>query len=543
MAENNQQESGSVSDSDNKYISILFGLKEKIRLARQRAALAVNSVLLQVYWEIGNTILEKQNQEGWGTKIIDRLAKDLKLEFPDMNGLSVRNLKYMRAFAEAYPQFVQQAVAQIHKSDNQHTIIVQQAVAQLPWGHHLAILTRLKSYKERQFYIDKTAEYGWSRDVLVHQIESGLHLRQGALSHNFNQTLPEYQSDLTRQLFKDPYNFDFLMLSENAKERDLENALISSIKDVLLELGEGFAFMGRQYCIMAGEKEYFIDLLFYHTRLHRYVVIELKIGDFEPEYVGKMNMYLGLIDDKLKTEKDDPAIGLILCKTKDRIIAEYALRDTSKPIGIAEYKLLQLLPEDIKGELPTIEDIEKKLDEEIKEHASPADKKLDALKQKLAGIKSEEIQTPATNEIIVNLYKTGLKPLFIELMQKLEPLNEDFTSCLIYWLADHEMFSSLEDLEEKWFNEKLPKLNYSLSFSYRLQALKKSGVNAISCSFELAFIQADYSYGFKLTNYNNQQPFFKKLYHQELTKEDRNFIIETAQDFLLDEINRRIDNQ
>ena len=548
-----------VSNIEHKYSSILSGLKEKIRAARQRAALAVNTVLLQVYWEIGRTILDQQEEEGWGTKIIDRLANDLKTEFPDMKGLSVRNLKYMRAFAEAYPQFMQvplaqiedipsmvivpQVAAQMQNTYIQGDIIVQAALAQLTWYHHITILDKIKDPDIRTFYIQKTIENGWSRDMMVHQIESGLHNRQGALSHNFKNTLPEYQSDLTQQLFKDPYYFDFLTLSENAKERDLENALISHVINVLKELGDGFAFIARQYNMQAGEKDYFIDLLFYHTKLHRHIAIELKIGDFEPEYVGKMNLYLGLLDDKLKTERDDPAIGLILCKTKDKIVAEYALRDTTKPIGIAEYKISQLLPEDIKGELPSIEDIEQKLDEEIKEHASPAEKKMDTLKQKLANLKNEEIQTPASHENILDLYINGLKPLYQELILKLEPLEKEFSFRKIQWLGlqGNTISDSYEELESQWFNQESPRPNYTIYFNYNLYGLKKSGTEAIGCGFQLLFVQDDFSYGFQLINYN-QQPFFKKLYHQPLTIEDRDYIIDIVQTFLIEEVERRIEN-
>jgi predicted nuclease of restriction endonuclease-like (RecB) superfamily len=378
------------------YGFILHSLKEKIRQARVRAAWTNNFQMLQIYWHIGKTILDQQKQMGWGAKIIDKLASDLKIEFEDMKGLSVRNLKYMRTFAEAYPQFVpphitqnqsredqsklfvQHTAAQIQNIDNQEIIIVQQYAAQVPWGHHQVILDRLKVVEERTFYIQQCVEHTWSRDVLVHQIESGLHKRQGALIHNFKQTLPDYQSDLTQQLFKDPYQFDFLMLGTEAKERDLENAIINQITKVLIELGEGFAFMGRQYRLEADGREYFLDLLFYHTKLRRHVVIDLKISDFMPEYAGKMNFYLGVADDRLKGPFDEPSIGLILCKTKSKIIAEYALRDTSKPIGIAEYRINELLPKDIEGELPSIEELEVALTSEAKKLEQPLRKEAKA---------------------------------------------------------------------------------------------------------------------------------------------------------------------
>lgn len=353
------------SQPDSNYRNILQSLKEKIRQARLKATLAVNQELLKVYWVIGNTILQQQQQEGWGTKVIDRFIIDLKTAFPDMKGLSPRNVKYMRAFAEAYPnfEFVQRSVAQLQSNENQYTTIVQQSVAQLPWGHNCTLLDKLDTIEERLFYAQKAVTYGWTRDLLVQQIENGLYKRQGALTSNFQLALPDYDSELAFQLFKDPYQLDFIMLGEKAKERDLENALMNHITKLLLELGDGFAFMGRQKRLELGGKEFFIDLLFYHTKLRRHIIIELKIGEFEPEFVSKMNLYLGIADDTLKGKYDNTSIGLILCKTKNKIIAEYTLRDTSKPIGITEYKITEKLPEDIKGELPSIEEIETWLDE------------------------------------------------------------------------------------------------------------------------------------------------------------------------------------
>lgn len=305
------------------YIQILSELKRKIKQAKSSAALTVNVELLKVYWEIGTTVLEQQKVEGWGAKIIDRLSKDLKSEFTDFQGLSVRNIKYMRSFAEAYPDFLkmQPPSAQLQNTDNQSNIIVQAPLAQmelngnfaesafvqaplaqLTWYHHITLLDKVKDPTARLFYIYKTIENRWTRNELLHQIDSNLFARQGSLTSNFKATLQGESTALTQQLFKDPYYFDFLDLGEKAKERDIENALTENITKFLLELGEGFAYMGRQRKLLAGEKEYFIDLLFYHTKLRRHIIIELKIGDFLPEYVGKMNLYLGLADDQLRGE-------------------------------------------------------------------------------------------------------------------------------------------------------------------------------------------------------------------------------------------------
>lgn len=366
------------SEVGKNYIVVLQGLKEKIRQARLRATLAVNNELLTAYWEIGDTISKQEQTEGWGKKTIENLANDLQAEFQDMKGLSPRNLRYMRNFALAYPQFIilQQAIAKFQDIKNEPFTILQCSVAKLPWGHNCTLLDKLKFPDDRLFYAQKALQHGWTRDMLINQIESNLYKRQGALTSNFQLTLPSYESELAIQLFKDPYHLDFIMLGEEAKERDLEDALMNQITRLLLELGDGFAFMGRQKKFEAGGQEFFIDLLFYHTKLHRHIIIDLKIGEFEAEFVSKMNLYLGLADDTLKGKNDAPSIGLILCKTNNKIIAEYALRDTSKPIGIAEYKIAQMLPKNLKGELPSIEELEAALEVEAKKYEQPLDQKI-----------------------------------------------------------------------------------------------------------------------------------------------------------------------
>jgi predicted nuclease of restriction endonuclease-like (RecB) superfamily len=323
-------------------------LKARIRAAQARATFAVNSELVLLYWQIGKEILDRQQQQGWGTKVVERLAEDLRREFPEMKGFSRSNLMYMRAFAEAWPD----------------AAIVQQLVGQLPWGHNLKILSSLKSPDERTWYTKAAIDHGWGRDVLVHQIETRLHERQGSAITNFKQTLPAPQSELAQQLIKDPMIFDFLSLGPEAKERDLEDGLILHVQKFLMELGKGFAFMGRQYHLEVGGQDYFLDLLFYNTHLHSHVVIDLKIDEFKPEYVGKMQFYLAAVDDQVKTGQDGPSIGLILCKTKNGIVAEYALRDTTKPIGVAEYRFA---PPGTERSLPSIKQLETELSEALKE--------------------------------------------------------------------------------------------------------------------------------------------------------------------------------
>ena len=329
------------------YAAWVAGLKAEIRRARLRASFAINRELVLMYWRVGRDIIERQTRDGWGSKVIDRLAHDLRTEFPEMRGFSLRNLKYMRAFATAWPD----------------AEIVQQAAAQLPWFHVCTLIDKLDTQAEREWYLQKAIEHGWSRSVLVMQIETRAHERTGRALTNFTERLPPAQSDLARETLKDPYRLDFLGLTEEAQERDVENALVHHISRFLLELGAGFAFVGRQVHLEVGGEDFFLDLLFYHLRLRCYVVVELKAGAFRPEHAGKLNFYLSAVDSQMRAKQDGPTIGLLLCKTKNRVIAEYALRDAHKPIGVAEYQLVHALPAKLKTSLPSIEDLERELEE------------------------------------------------------------------------------------------------------------------------------------------------------------------------------------
>lgn len=328
------------------YDDLLRSLKARIRAAQGRAALAVNRQVVLLYWEIGQAIRERQQAEGWGARVIDRLAADLRRAFPDMKGFSPRNLKYMRAFAEAYPE----------------RPFVQQVAAQIPWFHHCVLLDKLPSPDEREWYIRKTIEHSWSRNVLVHQIESRLHLRQGRAPTNFSRALPTPDADLAQQVLKDPYVFDFLSLGEAAHERGLERSLLLHLRDFLLELGVGFAFVGSQVHLEIGDEDYFLDLLFYHLKLRRYVVIDLKMGTFQPEFAGKMNFYLSAVDDRLRHAQDASSLGIILCKSSNRLVVEYALRGVEQPMGVSTYQLAKALPKQLEGSLPTVEQLEAGLD-------------------------------------------------------------------------------------------------------------------------------------------------------------------------------------
>lgn len=335
----------SFAETPTGYAEWLAELKSRVHGAQQRAVQSVQRELVLLYWHIGRDILRRQLEQGWGAKIIERLAHDLRTAFPEMKGFSRANLMYMRAFAEAW-------------ADEK---IVQQAVGHLPWGHNLVLLSKLKTTELRLAYAQRAVEHGWSRNVLTLHIEARLLEREGKAVSNFTQRLPSPGSDLAQQALKDPYVFDFLSIGQEAGEREIEAALVQHISRFLLELGAGFAYVERQVPIEVGGDDFFIDLLFYHLKLHCYVVIELKAGAFKPEHAGQLGFYLTAVDAQLKSKDDASTIGLLLCKTKNRIVAEYALRDSNRPIGIAEYQLVESLPRELQTNLPTIEQIESEL--------------------------------------------------------------------------------------------------------------------------------------------------------------------------------------
>ncbi len=339
--------------STKEYRNWLKELKQKVRQAQIKAAVKVNTTLLEFYWELGADIVEKQKSASWGSGFLKQLSKDLTAEFPYMKGFSEANLNYIRRWFLFYNREI--------KSGTTCATITKQDITQLfkiPWGHNRVIISKCKSKEQALFYVNKTIENGWSRSVLIHQIESKLYKRQGKAITNFAETLPSPQSDLAGELIKDPYNFDFLSLRENYNERELESALLDHITKFLLELGSGFAFIGRQKALQVGKREFFIDLIFYHIKMQCYVVVELKTVDFEPEFAGKLNFYIKAIDEEIKTERDHPTIGILICKSKDKTVVEYALSDIYKPMGVSEYQLIQSLPDNLKSSLPSIEEIE-----------------------------------------------------------------------------------------------------------------------------------------------------------------------------------------
>jgi predicted nuclease of restriction endonuclease-like (RecB) superfamily len=365
------------------YPSLLANIKQRIRTAQVRASLSANAELIRLYWDIGRAIEARQRQEGWGSGVIPRLAHDLHSEIPEVKGFSERNLKRMIAFYRAYREYdlqVPQAVALSIPSPRPASsdAIVPQTVAQLgvddlvvlppaavishiPWGHHILLIERVKDLSARLWYMRQTLSQGWSRNVLTLMIGGDAHLRQGKAITNFDRQLPPSQSDLATQTIKDPYIFDFLTLEEPFHERELETGLLVHVEKFLLELGQGFAFVGRQYHLDVGQDDFYIDLLFYHLRLRCFVVVDLKKGPFKAEYAGKMNFYCNVVDDRLRHPTDQPTVGLILCQDENRLVAEYALKGVNKAIGVSEYRLTRALPARLKSSLPSIQEIEAEL--------------------------------------------------------------------------------------------------------------------------------------------------------------------------------------
>jgi predicted nuclease of restriction endonuclease-like (RecB) superfamily len=341
----------------------LVELKQKVRSAQLKAAVAVNTALIEFYFELGKSIAEKQT--AWGTGFLRQLSQDLRSEFPTMEGFSETNLRYCRLFyqyLQVRPQVEDETKTAIRPQLGDELLL--NAFKSIPWGHIKLIINKIKDVEAALFYANKTIDEGWSRNILSLQLGNNLYERQGKAIHNFKNTLPEVTSDLAGQLLKDPYQFDFLSLTADYKERELENALVENITKFLLELGSGFAYVGKQVPLQVGDEEFFIDLLFYHLKLRAYVIIELKATDFRPEYAGKLSFYLSAANDLLKHPSDNPTIGLMVCKNKNNVVAEYALKNIMQPIGVSEYELTKLFPEEFKSSLPTIEEIENELSDE-----------------------------------------------------------------------------------------------------------------------------------------------------------------------------------
>ncbi len=533
-----------------KYSDILGSLKEKIKQARLKAVLAVNAELLGMYWEIGRVISANESQAGWGAKIIQRLATDLKLEFPDMKGFSERNLRYMREFHLAYPGFsiLQHGAAKLETvqpeerrdiqiAANQEDIILQQAAAKLPWGHHMVILDKAKEKAKRNFYVHKCFEDNWSRDVLALQIETKLHDRQGMSLNNFSDTLPKLQSDLAQATFKNPYIFDFLSATEEMQERDLENALIQHLKKFMLELGKGFAFIGNQFRLQVDGDEFILDLLFFNYMLDAFVLFELKLGEFEPEYAGKLNFYINAVDAELKGPNHKPTIGVLLCKTPNATVVKYALKGIDTPMGISEYQLAEALPQQLKGEIPSIAELEAEMDKEYAELKRPVDQKLDRVKAMMRDLQRQEVKEVRSPENVRRVFENVLLPLKEDILAAMADIASQFSG-----IETNLVFGSRGHATDEAARAYLEQQQEPSEF--RLQVHLKGCIPAGTKAFD---IYKDFT--IKLENYRyliglgydiQQEALLESLYHELPNIQDKQGIVEAFTEAVLDDLEKRL---
>lgn len=535
---------------DTKYQQWLAELKEKIRNSQMKAALKVNTEMLSLYWEIGKELNEKLAQSNWGDKIITQLAKDLLSEFPGVKGFSATNLKYIRKWYRFYNAIGQQAVDQLEtgitktsKKISQQPVdqIIQRPVelmpeflSRVPWGHHIQIITKVNNIEEAIFYVKQTAISNWSRAVLLHQVESGLYRRKGKAITNFGHTLPKAQSDLARETLKSPYLFDFLGLTEEVQERELEKALIQHLKKFMLELGRGFAYVGNQYNLNVGGDDFFLDLLFYNYLQHRFVVFELKVGDFEPEFTGKLNLYINTIDEQIKGEDDKPSIGVLLCRTPNETMVKYALKGIDTPMGVAEYEFTKALPKQLKGEMPTIEELEQEIEKEIEILRKPINEKKNKLKEILNRIKMDEVKKEKDNESL--LY------LFDEVLWKIKEyaesiLKEEMALFREAWIersinGSSNRYLAAEDLKAKLSKENI----YNIGLYLRMDGLVKAGTKAFGISMNLHLELDRYKY---TIGENRDVVWQEYLYHYKWSEDELRLKAERWCEIIIDEIARR----
>ncbi|MCR6637531.1 MAG: PDDEXK nuclease domain-containing protein [Sporocytophaga sp.] len=524
-----------ISFSDQDYLSWFTELKTRIKRAQISASLKVNQELIQLYWYLGENIVAKQEKSTWGDKFIEKLAIDLKMEYPKMKGFSKRNLQVIRQWYLFYNQYIviaQQLVAQLQLSSEVQN--VQQAVAQtdissllkflslIPWGHHQVILNKCSSPEEAFFYLVKTNQNNWSRSILEEQVKSNLFQRQGKALNNFTITLPKPQADLAKETLKNPYQFDFLTLGEEIRERELENALIQHLKKFMLELGRGFAYVGNQFNLNVSGDDYFLDLLFYNTHLHCYVVFELKMGEFKPEYAGKLNFYINTIDSQIKGKEDKPTIGVLLCKTPNDTVVQFSLQGIKTPIGVAEYELIQQLPEEIKTEMPSIEELEEELDKEVEKMQRPLDKKLEHVYKLINKINQPEIQQVQNKDNTKRVFTETILPLRSNLLHELKPLIEQFSNIETrVWVQgkgfqnDQEVFNEVDKYETP----------NDFRISIKLDGLKKAGTQSFYISTDLIIKMERYKYICYVKDVE-EELMWQKLYHELPTREELNHTIE-----------------
>lgn len=549
------------------YVEWLGEIKNRIQSSQQRAALKVNQELLSLYWFIGDALSQKKTD--WGDKFIENLARDLKIEFPSVKGFSKRNLEQMRRWFDyhsTHVEIAQQAVAQIEFDpvlkftkqaatqlrNNTNLKITKQAATQLPeksqqavdqnltnllfnipWWHHILILSKIKDPQEVYFYIIKTIQNGWSRSILQEQISSDLYNRQGKALTNFELTLPTPQADLAQETLKNPYSFDFLTLAEDVKERDFEQALIQHMKKFLLELGKGFAYVGNQYNLNVEGDDFFLDLLFFNTNLNCYVIFELKVGDFKPEFAGKLNMYVNTVNQQVKLENHAETIGVLLCKTPNKTVVEYSIKGISSPLGVTDYSFKKALPEELKSDMPTVEELEEELATEIEVVKSPLDEKREKLMALINANKKEEVKTPKSTEII----KTVIDTVFIKLIENIEQKIEeqDIKSWYLHelksYFVDSNGYGNLEEFYKLLEENPNPR---KVEYNVRFDGFKKAGTKAFGNRLEFSLAFSDYKYAIHFNRNDVSDKEF--LYSHKMTTKNLNDMSERLVTELMDEI-------
>ena len=519
------------------YGQLLNSLKTKIKESRLRAAMSANVQLLATYWEIGAIIACQEKQEGWGAKVVDQLARDLRIEFPDFKGLSARNLRYMREFALGWPELhrLQGAVATMDVSE-----ILQQAAAKLPWFHICTLIDKVKNGSERRFYANKAIENGWSRNVLIHQIESNLFCRQGKAITNFEVTLPPLQSDLAKESLKNPYLFDFIGVGEDMHERELERALVQHMKRFLMELGKGFAYVGNQFALNVAEDDYYLDLLFYSYHLHCFVVFELKVGNFKPEYAGKLNFYINTINERLKGKEDKPTIGVLLCKTSNETVVKYALQGIDAPIGVTayhfnnKYQLTEDLPASLQAELPSIEVLEQELEKDVNVLQKPLDKKLAILKDLITRSDKDKIQKGSNRQQIHYLFSDLIPQLENQINRNLEEIAQGFTKVQLEKRINHNTDAHFNKVH---LEKELSKGDvFLLGLSLHMEDYKQVGIDTFSIKKELYIELQQNKYGIGT---EQNKPWFEKSYHQTWASDEIQQLAERWCEEFVDEIIER----
>lgn len=532
-------------------------LKQRILISQQKAALKVNQELLDLYWFIGEALAVKESV--WGDKFISELERDLRLEFPDTKGFSKRNLEYMRRWYVFYTEnntiaqqavaqiqqasdfsITQQAVAQIHSgSDKQMTNLgLSQLLRSIPWGQNQLILTKVKDPQEAVFYIVKTVQNGWSRNILQLQIEGDLYNRQGKALTNFELTLPSPQSDFAQDLLKSPYNFEHLTLAENVKEVELEKALVGHMTQFLTELGKGFAYMGRQVNLNIGGDDFFIDLLFFNTELNCHVVFELKIGDFKPDYAAQLNLYVNGINAQYKREHHAPTIGVLLCKTPNKTVIEYSIKNIDAPLGVSDYKIRTALPEELKSSLPTVQELEQELEKDIEIEQKAIDKKMAKLKSLISNAGKEAVQKKKDAQVVKAIAVEILVPLYeqIQRLQAEQGLIGLFHDVQFHFYAGSYGKKSISDFMTQLDDDQSIQ-SIRLSISY--QGFIQNGTDAFNCfeTIEVALGEYKYSIG----KGRDDKNALTKLYHQTLTDEEISQIAEQHIEQTIDYITEQLE--